>query len=78
VSEPATRPRRPSRRGRHLTRPALVVLGLGVALVLGIAVGESLHDNPKPGGTQTVVRTLTPLSLTPAARSTVTVTVRSP
>jgi hypothetical protein len=49
-----------------------------VAFVVGIAVGESLNDNPKPGGTQTLVRTLQPLPLEPAAGSTVTVTVTTP
>ncbi|HET7450629.1 MAG TPA: hypothetical protein VFJ78_08530 [Gaiellaceae bacterium] len=51
---------------------AVVIFGVGVS------VGESLHDNPKPGGTQTLVRTLTPLPLPPAARETVTVTVQNP
>jgi hypothetical protein len=45
---------------------------------VGIAVGESLHDNPRPGGAQTLVRTLKPLPLAPAARETVTVTVQKP
>jgi len=49
-----------------------------VIFVIGIAVGESLHDNPRPGGTQTLVRTLKPLPLAPAARDTVTVTVSNP
>jgi hypothetical protein len=54
----------------------LLVLGaLVVAFVVGIALGEALHDNPEPGGTQTLVRTLHPLPLAPAARETVTVTV---
>jgi hypothetical protein len=53
----------------------LVVAGLIVAFAVGIALGEALHDNPQPGGTQTLVRTLHPLSLPPAARETVTVTV---
>jgi len=57
-----------------------VLLGVGVLLVfaVGIAVGEALHDNPKPGGTQTLVRTLKPLPLAPAARETVTVTTPNP
>jgi hypothetical protein len=25
---------------------------------IGVAVGEALHDNPKPGGTQTHVATI--------------------
>ena len=46
--------------------------------VVGISFGEALHDNPRPGGTQTLVRTLNPLPLAPAARETVTVTVQNP
>jgi len=37
------------------------VAGVAAALVLlgvGIAIGEALHDNPKPGGTVTRVTTL--------------------
>jgi hypothetical protein len=58
----------------------LVAAGAAAVVVfaIGIAVGESLHDNPRPGGTQTLVRTLTPLPLAPAARDTVTVTVSNP
>ena len=52
--------------------------GTVVIFGVGVAVGESLHDNPKPGGTQTLVRTLEPLPLAPAARETVTVTVQNP
>jgi hypothetical protein len=52
---------------------------LGVAVVavfaVGIALGQALNDNPQPGGTQTLIRTLKPLPLAPAARATVTVTV---
>jgi len=54
------------------------VVGAAVVFAVGIAVGESLHDNPSPGGTQTLVRTLKPLPLAPAARETVTVTVENP
>jgi hypothetical protein len=53
---------------------ALAVVGLAVALVVGIALGEALNDNSTPGGTQTLVRTLQPLPLAPAAQGTVTVT----
>ena len=49
-----------------------------VIFAVGVAVGEALHDNPQPGGTQTLVRTLKPLPLAPAARETVTVTVQNP
>ncbi len=60
-------------------RRLVVGVFVGVVIfVVGVAVGESLHDNPKPGGTQSLVRTLTPLRLAPAARETVTVTVQNP
>jgi len=51
---------------------ALVVVGLLLTLVVGIALGEALHDNPKPGGTQTLVRTLRPLPLAPIAATSTT------
>jgi hypothetical protein len=31
-----------------------------LVFVLGIALGQALHDNPTPGGTQTIIRTFTP------------------
>jgi hypothetical protein len=54
--------RRRRRRGRGL----VALLAVALAFVVGIALGEALHDNPKPGGTQTLVRTLTPVPLEPA------------
>lgn len=61
-----------------MRRRALVLAGVVAVFVVGIALGEALHDNPRPGGTQTLVRTLHPLPLAPAARETVTVTVEKP
>jgi hypothetical protein len=54
-----------------------ILLGIAVLAVfaVGIALGQALNDNPQPGGTQTLLRTLKPLPLAPAARETVTVTV---
>jgi hypothetical protein len=46
-----------------------------VVFALGIGLGQALNDNPQPGGTQTLIRTLHPLPLAPAARETVTITV---
>jgi hypothetical protein len=41
---------------------------LGVVLVIvfavGVALGQALHDNPRPGGVQTSFRTLPPLTAT--------------
>ena len=48
-----------------------------VVFAIGVALGEALHDNPGPGSTQTLVRTLHPLPIAPAARETVTVTVQN-
>jgi hypothetical protein len=56
-------------------RRVLLTLGLLIAFAVGIALGEALHDNPSPSGEQTLIRTLNPLPLAPAARETVTVTV---
>jgi hypothetical protein len=51
----------------------LLIAGGVVLLAVGIAVGKASEDGPSDGGTQTLVRTLTPLQL-PPARVTVTVT----
>ncbi len=61
MTEPTLRPARPRRRRRRLV-PGWVVMLLLFALVflLGIALGEALHDNPRPGGTQTILQTLQP------------------
>jgi hypothetical protein len=55
----------------------LGVVLLVFAFLLGIAVARTLDERPEPGGVVTDVRTLTPLSQQPPAR-TVTVTVTSP
>jgi hypothetical protein len=59
-------------------RIAIAAAVLVVTFVVGIALGEALHDNPSGSGTQTIVRTLNPLPLAPAARTTVTVTTSNP
>ena len=73
----ATQRRRARRRRRSIPwRPLLGVALLVCVFGVGVALGEALHDNPKPGGTRTIQRTLKPLPL-PPARETVTVTVGS-
>ena len=53
--------RRRARRRRNVLSTPLVVAFVAVfVFLLGVAVGEALHDNPKPGGTQTHVRTFRP------------------
>jgi hypothetical protein len=51
---------RPRRRRRRV--PSGLVLSVLFVLVflLGVALGEALHDNPKPGLTNTIVRTFRP------------------
>jgi len=53
----------------------LLAIAALVVFAVGIGLGQALNDNPRPGGTQTLIRTLEPLQLAPAARETVTVTV---
>ena len=51
----------------------LAAAAVGVGFVAGVALGLVLDDAPRPGGTQTLVRTLEPDTLPPVTR-TVTVT----
>jgi hypothetical protein len=44
-------------------RRLLLLLGFAVVFVAGIGLGEALHDRPKGAGTQTIVRTLKPLTV---------------
>jgi hypothetical protein len=59
-------------------RRLIVAAALIVAFAVGIALGEALDDSSSAGGTQSIVRTLNPLPLAPAALRTVTVTVTQP
>jgi hypothetical protein len=72
----ATRQRARTRRRRRGRRVLASILGLallGVVFFAGLAIGRAVEDAPRPGGTQTVVRTLEPLTVQPEER-TVTVT----
>jgi hypothetical protein len=59
-----------------VTRRILLAAAVLVVFALGIGLGQALDDNPETGGQQTLIRTLKPLPLAPAARETVTVTVQ--
>ena len=69
---PSTNPPRNGRgvtgRRRARRRPARNKIVLGLVLVVvfavGVALGQALHDNPRPGGVQTSFRTLPPLTVT--------------
>ena len=77
MTAPRPRPRRARDSGRRL-RAAAAVAAAVVAFVVGIALGQALEEDSPPAGTQTLVRTLNPLPLPPAARETVTVTRSEP
>ena len=59
MTEPARRAR-PRRRKRLVPSWVVTLLLFTLVFLLGIAIGQALHDNPKPGGTQTIVQTFTP------------------
>lgn len=74
------RPAQADRRSRHRRVALLWVLRLLVIVavfVVGLVVGRALEDAPKPGGEQTIVRTLVPETVGPAG-SVITVTVTAP
>lgn len=60
-------------KGRRLLAWILRLAVLAIVFVAGLAVGKALEQSPDPGGTQTIVRTLEPLTVEPQER-TVTVT----
>ncbi len=43
-----------------MIRWLLGIVSVAVAFAAGVALGEALHDNPKPGVTVTTVRTIHP------------------
>ena len=65
---------RPRRRRLGLVQILFLLAALAAVFAIGVAVGQALHDNPKPGPARTSIRTLKPLPLAPAPR---TVTVVS-
>jgi hypothetical protein len=69
---------RPAPRRRWKARSLAIAIAVLVAFVGGIGLGEALHDNPTPGGTQTLIQTLHPRSLVPIVQSTVTITTSNP
>ena len=78
--EPSRRSAR-SRRTRRDTigRAVLAVAALTLAFLLGIAFARALDERPKSSGTETIVRTLTPLPQDAPGRTvTVTVTATTP
>jgi hypothetical protein len=52
--------REEARRRQRRRRAIFVTLLVFVAFGIGVALGEALHDNPRPGGTQTTIVTFKP------------------
>jgi hypothetical protein len=59
-------------------RAILLTVAAVLLFAAGVGLGQALDDNAQDGGTQTLLRTLHPLPLAPAARTTVTVTTTAP
>jgi hypothetical protein len=57
------RERRRAKRRASRNRAAIAVAIL-LAFGIGIALGQALHDNPQPGGQQTILHTSPPLTAT--------------
>jgi hypothetical protein len=62
--------RRRRRRREEVVRWSLRVLFVLLVFAVGIALGEALHDNPKPNGTVTFERTLRVPSVPPGSTAT--------
>jgi hypothetical protein len=68
---------RPGRRRRGPLPAVAALLLAALVFALGVAVGQAVEEGPRPGETQTLVRTLPPADLAPPPE-TVTVTVSGP
>lgn len=77
VDQPSRRSRDRRSRRALIGRVVLTVVALVLAFLLGIAFARTLDERPATSGTETIVRTLTPLPQQ-APAPTVTVTVTTP
>jgi hypothetical protein len=62
--------RRRRRRRADLARWGVRLLVVLIVFGLGIAVGQALHDNPRPGGTVSFEQTLSVPSVPPGSTAT--------
>ena len=61
------RARRQQKRREELVRWGIRAAVILLVLAFGIAVGQALHDNPKPGGSVTLERTIRLPSVPPGS-----------
>jgi hypothetical protein len=59
--------RRRQQRRQEIARWSFRIALVLAVFALGIALGEALHDNPKPGGTITLERTFSIPSVPPGS-----------
>jgi hypothetical protein len=59
--------RRRRRRREEIARWSLRAVLILLVFAAGIALGQALHDNPKPGGTVTLERTVSLPSVPPGS-----------
>jgi len=64
------RERRHRRRQAEARRWGLLALGAVIVFGLGVALGQALHDNPKPGSTITLEQTLSIPAVPPGSTAT--------
>jgi hypothetical protein len=59
--------RRRRRRREEITRWGIRVALILIVFGVGLALGQALHDNPKPGGSVTLERTVSLPSVPPGS-----------
>jgi hypothetical protein len=59
--------RRRRRRREEIARWSFRAVLILIVFAVGIALGQALHDNPKPGGTVTLERTVSLPSVPPGS-----------
>jgi hypothetical protein len=67
LTQPERDARRRRRRRGDLARWGVRLLVVVIVFGLGIAVGQALHDNPKPGGTISFEQTVSVPSVSPGS-----------
>jgi hypothetical protein len=67
LTQPERDARRRRRRRADLVRWGVRLLVVVIVFGLGIAIGQALHDNPKPGGTISFEQTVSVPSVPPGS-----------